>query len=263
MHRNQKPAVIITGAARGIGRGIAARLLAAGWNVLVADVLVKEGKKTVRELNDEFGGIRGNGGRAVFARCDVTVEKQIAAVVARAVAEFGRLDGLVNNAGIAYPYNAPLEKFALADWSRLIAVNLTGPFLCAKHAAPYLRRAPGGGAIVNISSTRALQAEPHTEAYGASKAGLLGLTRSLAVSLGPKVRANAICPGWIDPRSATAIAAAAKAEKHNQHPAGRVGRPADIAALTLFLLDSAQSGFITGQTFVCDGGMTVKMIYED
>lgn len=260
MKPSGQPAAIVTGAARGIGRGIAERLLTAGWNVLLLDVLAKDGQATASALNRAAGK---NGGRAIFVKRDVASETQVAAAVARAVKEFGRLDGLVNNAGIADPRNAPVEKLARADWDRRLAVNLTGPLLFAKYAAPWLRRAPGGGAIVNISSTRALQSEPHNEAYGASKAGLLGLTRALAISLGPAVRVNAVCPGWIDTRAPAVSAAAAKREKHAQHPAGRVGHPADIAELALFLLDASRSGFITGQTFVCDGGMTVKMIYEE
>lgn len=259
--KNYSPfTALVTGAARGLGRGIAARLLAAGWNVLLADVLAAEGKKAARELNQEFFK---SSGCAKFFLCDVSSEAQVAATVKQAIKLFGRLDALVNNAGIANAYNTPVEKLPLAEWNRKLAVNLTGPLLCAKHAVPHLRRAPGGGVIVNIASTRALQAEPRGEAYNATKAGLLGLTRSLAISLGPKVRANAICPGWIDTRPAKVSAAAAKKEKHAQHPVGRVGRPEDIAELTLFLLESSRSGFITGQTFVCDGGMTVKMIYED
>ncbi len=260
MCKSNHPTAIVTGAARGIGLGIAQRLLAAGWNVLLVDVLAAEGKKAAAALNRN--GPRG-GPRAEFVRCDVASEAPVAAVVRRAIKLFGRLDGLVNNAGIANAYNTPLEKLPLAEWNRKLAVNLTGPLLVAKHAAPHLRKASGGGVIVNIASTRALQAEPDSEAYNASKAGLLGLTRSLAISLGPQVRANAICPGWIDTRPAKASAAAAKKEKHAQHPAGRVGRPEDIAELTLFLLEARRSGFITGQTFVCDGGMTVKMIYEE
>jgi NAD(P)-dependent dehydrogenase (short-subunit alcohol dehydrogenase family) len=260
MKRNPKPTAFVTGAARGLGRGIAARLLAAGWNVALADVLEQEGKQTTAALNRTR---KKNAGRAEFISCEVADEARVAAAIAQAVKKFGRLDALVNNAGIAHPYNPPLEKLPLTEWNRKIAVNLTGPFLCAKHAAPHLRRAPGGGAIVNISSTRAFLAEPHTETYNASKAGLLGLTRSLALSLGPAIRVNAICPGWIDTRPVRASAAAAKREKHAQHPVGRVGRPADIAELTLFLIESPRSGFITGQTIICDGGMSVKMIYED
>jgi len=260
MANNNHPTVLVTGAARGIGRGIAEKLLAVGWNVVLADVLEKEGKKAAAELNRGF--VKA-GARAVFLKCDVSDEKQVATMVKQTVKEFGRLDALVNNAGIANAKNTPLEKLPLAEWNRKIAVNLTGPLLCAKHAAAYLRRAPEGGTIVNISSTRAVQAEPNGEAYNASKAGLLGLTRSLAISLGPKIRVNAICPGWVDPRSEKVLLKAAKREKHSQHPVGRVGRPADIAELALLLMEGSRSGFITGQTLVCDGGMTVKMIYEE
>ncbi len=260
MTKKINPTVLVTGAARGIGRGIAEKLLAAGWNVLLADVLVEVGRKTAAELNRDFGE---SGARAVFAKCDVSSEVQVAAAVKIAVKEFGRLDALVNNAGMANPYNTPVEKLPLAEWNRKIAVNLTGPLLLAKHTVPFLRHAPGGGAIVNISSTRAIQSEPNGETYNSTKAGLLGLTRSLAISLGPKIRVNAICPGWVDTRPEKAILAAAKRENHAQHPVGRVGRPADIAELALFLVEGPRSGFITGQTFVCDGGMTVKMIYEE
>jgi NAD(P)-dependent dehydrogenase (short-subunit alcohol dehydrogenase family) len=285
MAKNGRPAALVTGAARGIGRGIAARLLAEGWDVALADVLVKEGREAVRELN---GGVLGKGGgrpsfakategradflaekgrgRALFVKCDVSEEEEVAAAVKRVMGEFGRLDALVNNAGLASPYNGPVEKLALRDWNRWIGVNLTGAFLCAKHAVPHLRKARGGGAIVNIASTRALQSEAETEAYSTSKAGMLGLTRALAVSLGPKVRVNAICPGWIDNRPAAVLlssrTAMAKREKHGQHPVGRVGRAEDIAEMVLFLVDGKKSGFVTGQGFVCDGGMTVKMVYE-
>ncbi|HSV26450.1 MAG TPA: SDR family oxidoreductase, partial [Sedimentisphaerales bacterium] len=132
-------------------------------------------------------------------------------------------------------------------------VNLTGPFLTSKHAAPHIARNKGG--IVNIASTRALMSEANTEAYSASKAGLVGLTHALAVSLGPDVRVNCISPGWID----TADSRLSDAD-HAQHPAGRAGRPEDIAEMTLYLC-SAAAGFITGQNFVVDGGMTKKMIY--
>jgi len=260
MKCNAQPVALVTGAARGIGLGIAKRLLEVGWNVAIADVLEKEGNRVVARLNHKRSKQTS---RVIFISCDVADESQVAAAVSRTFRDLGRIDALVNNAGIAHPYNTPVEKLSLDDWNRKIAVNLTGPFLCAKHAALYLRRAPGGGAVVNISSTRAFLAEPQTESYNASKAGLLGLTRSLALSLGPQIRVNAICPGWIDTRSVKAVAAAAKREKHAQHPVGRVGRPEDIAELALFLLDSKRSGFITGQTVICDGGMRVKMIYEE
>jgi NAD(P)-dependent dehydrogenase (short-subunit alcohol dehydrogenase family) len=168
---------------------------------------------------------------------------------------FGRLDGLVNNAGIAHPEGGPVEQLALSAFARVIATNLTGVFLCVKHAVPELRKQRG--AIVNIASTRALQSEPHTEAYAASKGGVVALTHALAVSLGPELRVNCISPGWIDVREQPAPL---RSEDHAQHPVGRVGQPRDIASLTAFLLDET-AGFITGQNFVVDGGMTRKMIY--
>ena len=155
-----------------------------------------------------------------------------------------------------------MELLELGDWNRVIATNLTGVFLCSKHAVPLLR--PGKGAIVNIASTRALQSEPHTEAYSASKGGVVALTHALAVSLGPDIRVNCISPGWIAvdawQKSANRRPPTMRPEDHAQHPVGRVGSPEDIAALVAWLI-SPQAGFVTGQNFVVDGGMTRKMIY--
>jgi NAD(P)-dependent dehydrogenase (short-subunit alcohol dehydrogenase family) len=167
------------------------------------------------------------------------------------VRAFGRLDALINNAGLANPADPPLEKLRLADWNRRLAVNLTGAFLMTKHCVPHLRRARG--AIVNIASTRALQSEPDTEAYAASKGGLVALTHALAMSLGPQIRVNCVSPGWIAKKPV-------RKKDHAQHPVGRVGRPQDVAELAAFLV-SERAGFITGQNFVVDGGMTRKMIY--
>ena len=155
-----------------------------------------------------------------------------------------------------------LDKLTLEEWNRVIGTNLTGAFLCAKHTAPYI--AAQKGTIINMCSTRAFQSEPDTFAYSASKGGLLALTHSLAVSLGPDIRVNAISPGWIDV-SALRKRAKAKAddlrpEDHAQHPAGRVGQADDIARMILFLI-APENGFITGQNFTVDGGMTAKMIY--
>jgi NAD(P)-dependent dehydrogenase (short-subunit alcohol dehydrogenase family) len=149
----------------------------------------------------------------------------------------------------------PLARLSLAEWSSVIATNLTSIFLLAKACAPMLATAQG--AIVTIASTRAHMSEPNTESYAASKGGILALTHALAISLAPKIRANVISPGWIDTQGSRLSAA-----DNEQHPAGRVGRVEDIAAMAGYLLGPA-AGFITGAEFIIDGGMTRKMIYED
>lgn len=221
---------LVTGAAQGIGEAIAARLTAQGWQVAAADL----------RKSPHF-----------FVKTDVSREPSVRASIRAVVKRFGRLDALVNNAGITGPDNGPVEKLSLREWNRRIGTNLTGAFLMAKHAVPHLRRARG--AIVNIASTRALQSEPDTEAYAASKGGLVALTHALALSLGPEVRVNCVSPGWIAREPV-------RRKDHAQHPAGRVGAPQDVAGLVAYLLSDA-AGFVTGQNFVIDGGMTRKMIY--
>jgi NAD(P)-dependent dehydrogenase (short-subunit alcohol dehydrogenase family) len=219
---------IVTGGAQGIGASIAELLAGRGYRVAVADL---------------HGG---------FLKCDVSREDSVRRFVRVVVKRFGRLDALVNNAGITGPDDGPVEKLSLERWNRRIGVNLTGAFLMAKHAVPHLRRARG--AIVNIASTRAIQSEPDTEAYSASKGGLVALTHALAMSLGPAVRVNCVSPGWISHQPIR------RRKDHAQHPAGRVGRDPDVAELVAYLLSDA-AGFVTGQNFVIDGGMTRKMIY--
>jgi len=251
---NRAMAAIITGGGQGIGKAAARRLLDKGLSVVIGDVDAEAGEETAREYK-AFGPIR-------FIRCDVSEEDQVRRLIDETARTFEGIRALVNNAGISR--FKPLDEATLADWNAVIGTNLTGAFLCSKYAAPHLR--DNGGAIVNIASTRALMSEPDTEAYAASKGGLVALTHALAVSLGPAVRVNCISPGWIE-TGEWEKRSARRAPRHSerdklQHPAGRVGVPGDIAALVDYLI-SDQAGFVTGANFVVDGGMTRKMIYAE
>jgi NAD(P)-dependent dehydrogenase (short-subunit alcohol dehydrogenase family) len=250
---NGRPAVIVTGGGQGIGKATVRRLLDDGHAVVIADIDVEAGEEAVAEFA-LLGDVR-------FISCDVSSEDQVRAMI-ETTAGAGGIQGLVNNAGI--PRFRLLEDATLDDWQAVIGVNLTGAFLCARYAAPYLRSAHG--AIVNIASTRALMSEPGGEAYAASKGGLIALTHALAVSLGPEVRVNCISPGWIEvahwKKRADRREPQHSDADRTQHPVGRVGRPEDVAAMVSFLL-SDQAGFMTGANVVIDGGMTRKMIYAE
>ncbi len=205
---------------------------------------------------DRTGGaeaVRELGERVRFVPGDIAREPVVRRAIATCVTWGGRLDGVINNAAIADPDVGPVEELTLATWQKFVGVNLTGTFLVSKHAVPHLRTTRGS--IVNLGSTRAVQSEPHTEAYAACKGGVVALTHALAISLGPDVRVNCISPGWIatgKPKLRT--------KDHAQHPVGRVGRPEDVAGLCAWLL-SEEAAFVTGQNLVIDGGMTRKMIY--
>jgi NAD(P)-dependent dehydrogenase (short-subunit alcohol dehydrogenase family) len=236
MDRSLKVA-LVTGGARGIGAAIAARLARESWRVVVADV-------------DARGGVL-SGGR--FAICDVSDESAVNALIASVTTQEGRLDALVCNAGVNE--RKPIGELSLAQWLRVIGTNLTSTFLLVRAGEQLLRASRG--AVVTVASTRAHMSEAHTEAYAASKGGLVALTHALSISLSPEVRVNCISPGWIFTKGD-----APRPGDHAFHPAGRVGTPEDIAALTAFLV-SPDGSFITGSEFIVDGGVTRKMIYPE
>ncbi|HEX3009806.1 MAG TPA: SDR family oxidoreductase [Bacteroidales bacterium] len=244
--------VIITGGAQGIGKQSSLSFLKNGYTVTIADIDDEAGKETVNELKS-YGDVE-------FLPCDVSLEKDVAVTIQKAFDYARRIDVLVNNAAIAI--TKPVTELTLDEWNRVMGINATGAFLCAKHAAPYLKASKGS--IINICSTRAFMSEANTEAYSTSKGAVYSLTHALAISLGPEVRVNCISPGWIDvselKKSSKRNKLTLSLEDHAQHPAGRVGTANDIARLLLFLADEKNT-FVTGQNFIVDGGMTRKMIY--
>lgn len=244
---------IVTGAGEGIGLCIAQYFLKHGASVVIAE--------RQRELKDKAKKFLNAGKRLLFSVTDVSKEAQVRTMVNRALRRFGRIDYLINNAGIIAD-ETPFEKLNYSEWQDIINSNLSATFLCAKYCRKALLKS--GGAIVSIASTHALMHRPDTEAYSASKGGLVALTGALAMSLAPKVRVNCISPGWIvtDAYQHGLQETPLTKEDHTQHPAGRVGRPEDIAEMVLYLC-SEKSGFITGANFVIDGGMTKKMIYVE
>jgi NAD(P)-dependent dehydrogenase (short-subunit alcohol dehydrogenase family) len=191
---------------------------------------------------------------------DVSADNEVISLIDHTIQTFGRIDLLINNAAIAV--NKPMADLSADDWNRVIGVNLTGTFLCSKHASPHLRKS--NGSIINICSTRAFMSEKDTEAYSASKGGIFSLTHAMAMSHGPEIRVNCISPGWIEvsdlKKKSNLHPANLTVADHSQHPAGRVGKASDITSMILFLA-SPENSFITGQNFVIDGGMTKKMMY--
>jgi len=249
----------VTGGAQGLGLGISKHLLGLGWKVAMFDLDADAGADALDGLTD------AERDRTLFLQGDVAHEPDIKLCIQQCVDRFGRIDGLISNAGIANPHVPNIEDLEWDQWQRVINVNLGGAFLATKHATQHLRDTKG--AIVNIASTRAFQSEANTEPYAASKGGIVALTHALAVSLAGDIRVNAIAPGWIEvgdwQKNANKTNPDHSEADKAQHPVGRVGTPKDIAQAVSFLLDGDKSGFMTGETIRIDGGMTHKMIYVD
>ncbi|MCC8941792.1 SDR family oxidoreductase [Bradyrhizobium sp. Arg68] len=235
---------LVTGAARGIGLATAKRFLAEGWRVALLDIEGELQARAVAALERPDD--------TLALTCDVSDAEAVAAAIAAVNQCFGRLDALVNNAGVAV--FAPVLETSDADWSRIIAVNLTGPFLCTKAAAPVMRE-HGGGAIVNITSISAVRASTLRSAYGTSKAGLAHLTKQLAVELASLgIRVNAVAPGPVETAMAKAVhTAEIRADYHDAIPLNRYGLEEELAE-AIFFLCSDRASYITGQILAVDGG---------
>lgn len=245
---------LITGGAYGIGRGIAQKFAGCGDAVVIADRDAERGTALVCSIDAPSG-------QFLFVQTDVRVESQVKDLMAQVSEAYGRIDVLCNNAGVECYRRT--EDYTLEDWNVISETNLRGTFLCAKYAFPFLKKVRG--CIVNISSVQAFASEPQISAYAASKAGLLGLTRGMAVDFAADgVRVNAVCPGAIqtgmmepfikdkpDPEEAVRTIG-------RRIPLGRVGQPEDIAQAVYFLASTA-AAYITGSLLVVDGGLLARL----
>ncbi|WP_340104750.1 SDR family NAD(P)-dependent oxidoreductase [Rhodohalobacter sp. 8-1] len=239
---------IITGSANGIGRAIATAFAENEYSVVIADIDVTHGRAISESLNNDNL-------IAEFVECDVSDPASIKNLVKKTIQLFGRIDVVINNAGLS-EFTQPNE-LTVEDWDRVINTNLRSSFLLTREAAKEMK-SNGGGSVVNIASTRAMMSEPNSEAYAASKGGLLALTHAMSISYAEdNINVNCISPGWIKTENYDDL----RDIDHEQHPSKRVGKPEDIARACLFLT-KPDNDFINGENLVIDGGMTRKMIYE-
>jgi len=241
--------VVVTGAANGIGKDVSRAYAKQGAKVVLADVDETEGERHAE-------AIQRQGGEAIFVKTDVRKEGDILNLVEKTVSTYGTIHILINNAGVSR-WKSPYE-LTIDEWDDIINTNLRSVFLCSREAAKVMRKNESGGSIVNLASTRATMSEPHTEAYAATKGGIVALTHALAISLGDdNITVNAISPGWIETSDYDGL----REIDHTQHPSNRVGTPADISRACTYLTN-VENDFVTGANLVVDGGMTRKMIYE-
>jgi NAD(P)-dependent dehydrogenase (short-subunit alcohol dehydrogenase family) len=241
----------VTGAGSGMGRATALAFAREGASVVVADLAGRDAEETVSAIDR-------HGGRAIAAQCDVTRSTDVEAALERAVETFGHLDVAVNNAGLDQRAAATAD-ISEDDWSRVVAVNLNGVFLCMKHEIPLMLER-GGGAIVNTSSGAGMIGVKGKAAYTAAKHGVIGLTRAAALDYAESnIRVNAVCPGIIETpmmHRFTGGTPEGRARAIAQEPIGRLGRPEEIAETTLWLCSDA-AAFVIGHAMVVDGGQTV------
>jgi NAD(P)-dependent dehydrogenase (short-subunit alcohol dehydrogenase family) len=243
---------IVTGAGSGIGRGIAIRFSEEGAKIVVADKTSISGEETARM-------IRARGGEAIFVLTDVTSGADIQRMVQTARDQFGRLDTLVNNAGISP--NGSVTEIDEDEWDLALNVDLKSVFLGCKYAIPVMIES-GGGSIVNIAGTLGFMAMPRKAAYCAAKAGVINLTRQMAIDYGPRnVRINCICPGFVDTPLNAGYTEEQRREELDKLPISRAGQTDDIAKAALYLA-SDESAYVTGSRIIVDGGQTLSILGE-
>lgn len=252
--KHENKVAIVTGAAKGIGWGIARVLAQEGAKVVVVDWDAEQGEKTAFEICAE-------GDEAIFVKCDVSNEDDVKAMIDTTVKHFGKIDILVNNAGVGV--YKPVLDTSSEDWDRCLSINLKGVFLCSKYAIPHMQ-AVGKGAIVNISSVHSYATVNGVAPYAASKGGITALTRNMAIDYGPSIRVNSIAPGWVltpliqsifdsypDPAEQQRMVEQRQVMK-------RIGLPQDIGHAVSFLA-SDEAAFITGTQLFVDGGLTAQL----
>jgi len=234
---------VVTGGANGIGRCIVENFLAIGASVAFIDLDQERAQQIVSHYSPD---------KILFVAGDLTVEKVMLNFVEQIKQKFGKVDFLINNACLSK--KGILSDCSYDDFNYTLKIGVSVPYMLSKLLLPIFT---DNGTIINISSTRGIMSQPDTESYSAAKGGINALTHALSVSLAHKVRVNAISPGWIDTGNAQH-----SDEDQNQHPAGRIGKPDDIAEMVLFLCSDASS-FITGENITIDGGMSKQMIYHN
>ncbi|MBS4219087.1 glucose 1-dehydrogenase [Bacillus sp. FJAT-49711] len=254
MDHQKVKVTIVTGAGRGIGKGIAECFVKEGSIVIIATREYEEGKIVENEL-------KNMGGTAVFIQTDVSSEESIKNMVNETINQFGKIDTLVNNAGITR--FIPIEHATLDDWNELINIDLRGPFLCSKYVLPHMKK-NNYGSIVNISSNHAIATLPDSEIYAAAKGGVNAMTKSMALSLGEYgIRVNSICPGFTEtPHYYQWLSDKGDKDLHEEvlqiHATKRICNPIDIGKLAVYL-SSEDAFMITGENIVVDGGVSSRL----
>ncbi|WP_155591889.1 SDR family NAD(P)-dependent oxidoreductase [Lysinibacillus cavernae] len=242
--------VIVTGGAQGIGKGIVLAYAQHGAKVVIADLNKGLGQQLEQEMLAQDYSV-------LFVQTDVTKEQDIVHLMQRTVEQYGTIHILINNAG-KFQHTSPYDV-TFEEWNDLLQTNLTSAFFCAREAAKVMRYNAKGGSIVSLASTRAEMSEPNSEAYAATKGGIVALTHALARSFGSdQITVNCISPGWIETGNFESL----RPIDHAQHLSGRVGVPEDIAQACLYLTNPLNN-FVTGINLTVDGGMTKKMMYEE